>query len=132
MVSDMPYSTSQDVEVEVSTQSEQCPSSSTSTIMTSIISIVITALLATVVFVLVQIAICKCCSKSTPGGVIERGTSAGGDIEEQVYEQVDGGRGGVAASDWKLEQEIIEGTLLYSRRMKLMPFMLNSYTLHIN
>ena len=45
---------------------------------------------------LVQIAVCKCHPKLTPGGA-ETGTSAGG--EGQVYEQVDGGEGGVALSD---------------------------------
>ena len=59
-------------------------------------SVIITALLATVIFVLVQIAVCKCHPKFTPGGA-ETGTSAGG--EGQVYEQVDGGEEGVAVSD---------------------------------
>ena len=45
---------------------------------------------------LVQIAVCKCHPKFTPGGA-EAGTSAGG--EGQVYDQVDGGEGGVAVSD---------------------------------
>ena len=45
---------------------------------------------------LVQIAVCKCHPKLTPGGA-ETGTSAGG--EGQVYEQVDGGEGGVAVSN---------------------------------
>ena len=46
---------------------------------------------------LVQIAVCKCHPKFTPGGA-ETGTSAGG--EGQVYEQVDGGEArGVAVSD---------------------------------
>ena len=45
---------------------------------------------------LVQIAVCKCHPKFTPGGA-ETGTSAGG--EGQEYEEVDGGRGGVAVSD---------------------------------
>ena len=45
---------------------------------------------------LVQIAVCKCHTKSTPGGA-ETGTSSGG--EGQEYEEVDGGRGGVAVSD---------------------------------
>ena len=65
-------------------------------ILASVISVVITALLATVIFVLVQIAVCKCHPKFTPGGA-ETGTSAGG--EGQVYEQVDGGERGVAVSD---------------------------------
>ena len=42
---------------------------------------------------LVMIAVCKCHPKFTP----ETGTSAGG--EGQEYEEVDGGRGGVAVSD---------------------------------
>ena len=67
-----------------------------SLILTSVITAIITALLATVIFVLVQIAVCKCHPKFTPGGA-ETGTSAGG--EGQVYEQVDGGEGGVAVSD---------------------------------
>ena len=45
---------------------------------------------------LVQIAICKCHPKLTPGGA-ETGTSTG--REGQVYEQVDGGEGGAAVSD---------------------------------
>ena len=45
---------------------------------------------------LVQIAVCKCHPKFTTGGA-ETGTSVGG--EGQVYEQVDGGEGGVAVSD---------------------------------
>ena len=45
---------------------------------------------------LVQIAICKCHPKFTPGGS-ETGTSAGGVGQE--YEEVDGGGGGVAVSD---------------------------------
>ena len=57
---------------------------------------IVTALLATVIFVLVQIAVCKCHPKFTPGGA-ETGTSAGG--EGQVYEQVGGGEGGVAVRD---------------------------------
>ena len=45
---------------------------------------------------LVQIAVCKCHPKFTPGGA-ETGTSAGG--EGQEYEEVDGGKGGAAVSD---------------------------------
>ena len=45
---------------------------------------------------LVQIAVCKCHPKFTPGGA-ETGTSVGG--EGQVYERVDGGEGAVAVSD---------------------------------
>ena len=98
-----------------------CPSCSTSNTLTSVISVVITALLATVIFVLALIAVCKCHPKFTQGGA-ETGTSAGG--EGHVYEQMDGGDGGVAVSDpWRLEQEEEEeeeGTPFNSRRMKLM------------
>ncbi len=59
-----------------------------STILASVISIITTALLATVVFVLVQIALCKCRPKGTPGGA-ESAPSAGGE-GQAVYEQVDG------------------------------------------
>ena len=71
--------------------------SCTSNILTSVISIIITALLATVIFVLVQIAICKCHPEFTPGGA-ESAASAGGE-GQAVYEPVDGGKGGVAVSD---------------------------------
>ena len=47
---------------------------------------------------LVQIAVCKCHPKFTPGGA-ETGTSAGEGGEGQEYEQVDVGEGGVAVSD---------------------------------
>ena len=48
---------------------------------------------------LVQIAVCKCHSKFTPGGA-ETGTSAGERAREgQEYEQMDTGEGGVAVSD---------------------------------
>ena len=83
----------------VESQCEVCPSYSTSImpiILTSVITAIITALLATVIFVLVQIAVCKCHPMFKPGGT-EIGTSAGG--EGQVYEQVDGGEGGVAVND---------------------------------
>ena len=80
----------------VSTQCEACPSCSTSTALASVITAIATALLATVIFVLVMIAVCKCHPKFSPVGT-ERGTSAGG--EGQEYEEVDGGKGGVAASD---------------------------------
>ena len=46
---------------------------------------------------LVQIAVCKCHPKFTPGGA-GTGTSAG-EGEGQEYEQVDAGEGGVAVSD---------------------------------
>ena len=45
---------------------------------------------------LALIAVCKCHPKFTPREA-ETGTSVGG--EGQVYEQVDGGEGGVALSD---------------------------------
>ena len=80
----------------VSTQCEARPSCSTSTAVASVITAIATALLATVISVLVMIAVCKCHPKFTPGGA-EAGTSAGG--EGQEYEEVDGGRGGVAVSD---------------------------------
>ena len=65
-------------------------------ILTSAVSVVVTALLTTAIFVLVQIAVCKCHPKFTPGGA-ETGTSAGG--EGQEYEEVGGDEGGVAVSD---------------------------------
>ena len=77
-------------------QCEVCPSCSTTVILASAVSVTATALLATVIFVLVQIVVCRCHPKFTPGEA-ETGTSAGG--EGQVYEQVDGGEGGVAVSD---------------------------------
>ena len=77
--------------------SEVCAFSSTSVVLASVITAIVTALLATVIFVLVQIAVCKCHPKFTPGGA-ETGTSAG-EGEEQEYEQMDTGEGGVAVSD---------------------------------
>jgi hypothetical protein len=62
------------------------PSCSTSTALASVITAIATALLATVIFVLVQIAICKCHPKFTPAGA--EITSAGG--EGQMYEEVGG------------------------------------------
>ena len=58
---------------------EGCLSCSTSTALASVITAIATALLATVIFVLVQIAVCKCHPKFTPGGA-ETGTSAGGSM----------------------------------------------------
>ena len=78
------------------TQCEACPSFSTSTALVSVITAIVTALLATVISVLVMRAVCKCHPKFAPGGA-ETGTSAGG--EGQEYEEVDGGRGGVAVND---------------------------------
>ena len=51
-----------------------------------------------------------------------------------MYEQVDGGEGGVAVSDpiptWRLEQEEEEeGAPFNSRRMKLMLYILNNVVL---
>ena len=80
----------------VATQCEACPSCSTSTALASIITAIATSLLATVISVLVMIAVCKCHPKFTPGEA-ETGTSAGGEGHE--YEEVDGGGGGVAVSD---------------------------------
>ena len=59
-------------------------------ILASVITAIITALLATVIFVLVQIAVCKYHPKFTPGRA-ETGTSAGGEGQVHMYEQVDGG-----------------------------------------
>ena len=72
-------------------QCEVCPLCSASTVQASVITAIVTALLATVVFLMVQIAICKFHPKLRSGGV---GVSAGG--EGQVYEEVDGNEGGVA------------------------------------
>ena len=80
-----------------STQCEVCRSCSTSVALASVITAIITALLATVIFVLEQIAVCMCHPKFTPGGA-ETGTSAG-EGEGQEYEQMDTGEGGVAMSD---------------------------------
>lgn len=68
-----------------------CPSCSTSTALVSVISATATALLATVIFVLVLIAVRKYHPKFTSGGT-KTGTSAGG--EGQEYEEVDEGKGG--------------------------------------
>lgn len=69
-----------------------CDSRSMSTILA--VSVIITALLAMIVFVLVQIAVCKCHLRSTPGPRgAEIGTSEGGEG------QVDGDEGGVTVSD---------------------------------
>ena len=53
-------------------------------ILASVISVIITALLATVIFVLVQIVVFKCHPKFTPGGA-ETGTSAGGEGHDLTY-----------------------------------------------
>ncbi len=79
-----------------SSNTNPCPSCSTSTVLASVISIITTALLATVVFVLVQIALCKYHPKFKTV-TAELATSAGGE-EQAVYEEVDS-EGGVAVSD---------------------------------
>ena len=60
----------------------------------AIITATTTALLAAVIFVLVQIIVCKCHPKFQQG-------SAGsvGEEEQAVYEQMDGVKGNVAVSD---------------------------------
>ena len=73
-----------------------CPSCSTSTVLASVITVIATALLATVISVLVMITVFKCHQKFTPGGA-ERATSVGGEGKE--YEEVVGGKGDVAVSD---------------------------------
>jgi hypothetical protein len=71
-------------------QAVSCPSCLTSTALASVITAIATALLATVIFVLVQIAVCKCHPKFTPGGA-EIGLPAGG--EGQEYDVGVGGVG---------------------------------------
>ena len=66
------------------TEQAGCPSDAATLVLTSAITAIVTALLATVIFVLVQIAVCKCHSKFTPGGA-ETGNSAG--WEGQEYEE---------------------------------------------
>ena len=78
------------VDTEALVTSPEC---STPIALASVISASLTALLATVVFVLVQIAVCKCHPKFSSGPV----ASAGGE-GQAVYEQVDGGEGDVAVS----------------------------------
>ena len=68
----------------------------TTVILVSVVTAIVTALLATAIFVLVQIAVCKCHPKFSSGGA-ETGTSERG--EGQVDEQADGGEEGVAMSD---------------------------------
>jgi hypothetical protein len=74
----------------------QC-SCSSSVILASALSVLTTALLASVTFVLVQVAVCKCHPKFTPGGA-ETGASTGGEGLE--YEQVD-----VGEMAWTRDQE---------------------------
>ena len=66
--------------------SEVCDCSSTPAILSAVVAVIITALLATIIFMVVQVVICKCHPKFRPGGT-ETGASAGG--EGQEYEQVD-------------------------------------------
>ena len=68
-------------------QCEVCPSCSASTTQASVFTAIVTALLATVVFLVIQIVVCKFHPKLRPSG-------AGG--EGQVYEEVGGDEGGVA------------------------------------
>ena len=77
-------------------ESKVCHSCSTSTILASVITAIATALLTTVISMIVMITVLKCHPKFIPGGT-ETATSVGG--ERQEYEEVDGGKGGVAASD---------------------------------
>ncbi len=65
----------------------QCPTCSMSTILTAVISILTTALLATVIFVLVQIALCRYHPKFIRVGT-ESAASGGGE-GQAIYEQVD-------------------------------------------
>ena len=67
-----------------------CPSCSTSAVLASVITVITTALLTTAISVLVMITVFKCHPKFTPE------TAEG---EGQEYEEVDGGKGGVAVSD---------------------------------
>ena len=78
---------------------------STSIALASVITAIATALLATVIFVLVQIAVCKYHPKFTPGGAE---TGAGG--EGQVYEGVtiDGSAGETGHIGAELVYEMIQ------------------------
>ena len=69
-------------------QSEVCPSCSASTVQASVVTAIVIALLEAVIFLVVMIVICKFHPKYRSGG-------AGG--EGQVYEEVGGDEGGVAA-----------------------------------
>ena len=97
-----PHTTIPDTTQEIASGERETPSTSpsctTSTALASVITAISSALLATVISVLVTIAVCKCYPKFTPGGAnYKTATSAGG--EGQEYEEVDGGKGGVAGSD---------------------------------
>ena len=85
-----------DTTQEIAVECKVCPSCSTSTLLASVITVIATALLTTVISMIVVITVFKCHPKFTPGGT-ETATSVGG--EGQEYEEVDGGKGGVAASD---------------------------------
>ena len=95
-----PDTTIPDTTQEIASGERETPSTSPSctrsTVLASVITAISSALLATVISVLVVIAVCKCHPKFTPGGT-ETATSAGG--EGQEYEEVDGGKEGVAGSD---------------------------------
>jgi hypothetical protein len=78
-----------------------CSSSTSTVILASALSVITTALLTTVIFVLVQIAFCNCHPKIISRGA-ETGSSAGG--EGQEYEQVD-----VGGVPWTRDQEQVNG-----------------------
>ena len=63
-----------------------------------LLSVIITALLAIVIFVVVQVIICKCHPKFRPGGFRPGGTETGASTGEegQEYEVMGGDDGGVA------------------------------------
>jgi hypothetical protein len=93
-------------------QLEVRPSCSSSTALASVITAIATALLATVIFVLVQIAVCKCHPNFTPGGA-GAGTSAGGEDggvsetgEEREYEVMDEGKEGGKATGYPTYMEV--------------------------
>jgi hypothetical protein len=104
------FSDEEDIELPTTVRvPPQCSrSSSTSTvILASALSVLTTALLASVIFVLVQIAVCKYHPKFKPGRA-ETGTSAGG--EGQEYEQLSRWRSGRCTC---LGQEVGEGDPTY-------------------
>jgi hypothetical protein len=87
--------------------------------LASVITAIATALLATGIFMLVLIAVCKCHPKFTPGGA-ETGTSAGGSMSrwkvwlkqenECTSSMVDGGKEcGKATSDLPTYVEVVGG-----------------------
>ena len=75
---------------EVPATSPEC---STPIALASVLSVSLTALLATVISVLVQITVCKCHPKFSPRPAVSAGEEG-----QAVCEQVDGGEGGVAVS----------------------------------